>query len=354
MGKGKLLNISLLIFLLLFLIQPPGFVEGVYARGEIWRVLEFNSGQCFTYELKRGSLDLETIGEITFRVSDSQDEMIRLISEGNFKGETFKTSSTGKAGDKENILMNLMTVILTELPYEVNEVLTSTIFFSPWLEIPLDKLELIYGYEEYITDSNDDSYLLKILNNKRKYAGIEGFLIRMEQEEEEVNIEKCINPELPLPLMAVRDSEEEGVFAAELTNYTTDSDVSEWEKSRAVLESELMQVVEYFRTNNLQIGERQPKSYKMIGAAGGFGLEVEGGEIELYIFDRETAEKDVLTELNKARDTGEFYSIHLDMEMPVVLNENMMLITGYRFGEMSITHPEEEKIITIFKEFRVN
>src|SRR5690554_1459723 len=247
MKKRKLINISLLIFLLLFLLNSPRAAEKVNARGEVWRLLEFDSGQCFTYELKLETQGVETTGEITFWVADERDEMIRLITEGNFNGETFTASAPGKAGDIrdiENIFMNFMRTILVELPYEVNEVLSYTIFFSPWLEIPVDKIELGSGHKEYITDSNEDSYFLEILNNRSTYAGFEGYLIQMQREEEDLNIEMCINPGMPLPLMTVRNSGIEGVFAAELSSYTTASDIPEWEKKRAVAESELLKVLE--------------------------------------------------------------------------------------------------------------
>ncbi|MFP4017080.1 MAG: hypothetical protein ACLFUI_08600, partial [Halanaerobiales bacterium] len=108
-------------------------------------------------------------------------------------------------------------------------------------------------------------------------------------------------------------------------------------------------VVEHFRTNNLQIGERQPKSYKMMGAVAGFGLEVEGGEVELYVFDPETAEEDTLKGLNEARNIGEFYSPSFNMEIPVVINGNIML-TGLEYGTY-YTHPAKDKVIEVFKSF---
>ncbi len=349
--REKILYFFILIFLLVFLINPTGETERVSAGGKIWKVLEFDSGQCFTYELKRGTEELETIGEVTFWVSDSQDEMIRLTVEGAFKGETFTASAPGKAGNIGNIYINFMGTIFAELPYEVNEVLSYTIW-QAWPEIPLYEEELSSDRDGYITDEYGGTYLFKILDNKGKYAGLEGYLIQMEPEEEDVNIEMCVNPELPLPLMAVKNSEEDmGVFAAELTDYKTDSNIPEWEKNRAAAESELLKVVEYFRANNLQIGERQLKSYKMIGAAAGFGLEVEGAEIELYIFDPETAEEDTLAGLNEARKTGNFFSPSFNRDIPVALNGDIML-TGLEYGD--IFHPAKERIIEVFKGFQAD
>ncbi|MFW6270643.1 MAG: hypothetical protein ACOC4G_11245 [Bacillota bacterium] len=354
MKKCKLMKILLLIFLLIFLINSPWVVERIFARGEVWQVLEFNDNQCFTYEVKRDTQELETSGEITFWVSDTPDEMTRLIAEGNFSNGEFRSSVSVKEKNKEDILANFMATILAESPYEVNEVLIYTIFYIPWLDIPVEKIDLTVGYEEYITDCNEDNYLLAI-DKKCKYIGIDGYLIQMKSEVGDINIEMCVNPELPLPLMIVSNSGAEGVFSAELTNYTTNFDIPEWGKSWETAENELMKVVDHFHSNNLQIGKRQPKSYKMIGATAGFGLEVEGGEIELYIFDEENSEEDVLKKLNEASNTGKFHHPSFNKDIPIIINGNKMLIgLEVEYGNFSQTHPAKEEITKVFKTFDSN
>jgi len=354
MKNKDLLKKLLLIILILLLVKCPWAVEEVDAGGEIWKVLEFDSGHSFTYDLKRGEQELKTIGEATFWIADSHSEMIRIIVEGNFNGETFVASAPGKTGDIENIFVNFMAVLFMELPYEINEVLCYTIW-QPWMENPLYENELSHGQDGYITDEYGDSYLLKILNNKGKYAGVEGYLIQMESEEDDISIEMCVNPELPLPLMVVTKmflEEDMGMFAAELTDYNTNSYIPEWEKTRVTAESELLKVVEFFRANGLVVGEQILKSYKMIGAQAGFGLEVEGGEIELYIFDPNTIEDDVMTALNKARNTGKFPYPSFDKDISVIIKGDIMLM-GLEgdYGTYNYTHPAKEQITKIFEAF---
>lgn len=105
---------------------------------------------------------------------------------------------------------------------------------------------------------------------------------------------------------------------------------------------ELEAVLKHFEKNGLSIGDKITKAYEMLGAIDGFGIIVEGHEVELYLFDPETADEKTTESLKSANEKGEieFYGIKL----PVVMNGNIMLT---RIDE----HAHKEKIIEIFKKY---
>lgn len=101
-------------------------------------------------------------------------------------------------------------------------------------------------------------------------------------------------------------------------------------------------VVEHFRGQGLAIGEKIFKVYDMIGAIDGFGIEVEGEEIELYMFDPAAADSETLEQLESAKTKGQMSMS--GFVFPVTMNGNIMLT---RYDE----HSEKERIIEAFKKF---
>lgn len=107
--------------------------------------------------------------------------------------------------------------------------------------------------------------------------------------------------------------------------------------------SRLTNVVDHFRSQGLSVGKITPKAYEMLGAIDGFGIEVEGEQIELYLFDLATADEDTLKQLDSARTFGKMSMSGITF--PVIMNDG---ITLTRFDE----HDEKDKIIEIFKIFK--
>ncbi|MFW5991701.1 MAG: hypothetical protein ACOCQN_00740 [Halanaerobiaceae bacterium] len=367
MKKRRKIQYSLMVLMLFFLLMTTRATGSIGAMDEIWNNMVFNKDQSFTYDLQRGG---ETIGEITISVTDSKDNIIRLIVEGNYYEETFNASTLLFEEEKfEEFFDNFMTIISEESPYEVKEILCYTIFFSPYTGIPVYGGELFSIQDSQITDEQGVPYLLQNLNNKQEYAGYEGSLVHIKSQERfnytltqvgdddeiDLNIEMCISPDLLLPLKAVTEialESEKNFYAAELTNYTNESEFTVREKDSAFAENKLIEVEEYFRASDLNIGERLLKHHEIVGAAAGFGIKIEGKEVELYYYNLETADAGTIKSFEEARETGMFCPPETNMEMPVIIRGNIMLM-GLEYGDF-YTHPAKDEIIELFNNFKVD
>lgn len=104
----------------------------------------------------------------------------------------------------------------------------------------------------------------------------------------------------------------------------------------------LADVVDYFRAQGLEVGEVVTKAYGMIGAVDGFGIYIEGDEVELYLFDPKRADEKTLNNLEDARRIGKFSAI--GFSFPVLMNGNIMLT---RYDE----HPNKQRITRLFAAF---
>ena len=105
----------------------------------------------------------------------------------------------------------------------------------------------------------------------------------------------------------------------------------------------LADVVQYFKDQGLSVGDVSTKAYDMMGAVDGFGLDVGGNQVELYMFDPEKANEETLKNLDDAEKIGKFSA--MGFSFPVVKNGNILL-AGYE------EHPEKDKIIEMFKSFK--
>ena len=107
-------------------------------------------------------------------------------------------------------------------------------------------------------------------------------------------------------------------------------------------EIRLETVVDYFKKQGLEVGEVTMKAFEMMGAVDGFGIDVEGEQIELYLFDPETANEETLANLEDARSVGKFSMSGFSFS--VIMNGNILLT---RYGE----HSEKDRILEVFKQF---
>jgi len=108
----------------------------------------------------------------------------------------------------------------------------------------------------------------------------------------------------------------------------------------------LMKVVDHLRSQGLEVIDIHEKSAELIGAVEGLGFDVAGGPAEIYLFDPETAEADLVDNLDNARTTEKF--MVNTREVSSVMNGNIML-TGYEIG--MVVHPEKDKLVEAFKNF---
>jgi hypothetical protein len=111
----------------------------------------------------------------------------------------------------------------------------------------------------------------------------------------------------------------------------------------------LLEVIEHFEENNLDIGDNiYRKDHNRMDAENTVGFVLEGEAIELYLFDLENVDKDLLENLEKAQEKGIFWDEGAKQDVNVVMNDNVMLF-GLEIFEY--VHPEKDKIVKIFNDF---
>lgn len=228
-----------------------------------------------------------------------------------------------------------------------------------WIGSPAEpavpKLKAMFRDENEEDIDEFDGEVVMSISEKRNYAGIDGYLVTLKQDGVDT-FEFCSNPNYLWPSMINLEGweflYEEVSYRVELIDFeegaeVPDADLTSGESPARVLEA----LVEYFKASGLEVGERSMKAYSMMGAVAGFGLEVEGAEVELYIFDSETAEAELVDNLKEARETNVFLFAAMNMEMPVVMNGDIML-TGLEVGEI-YQHPAKDLVVEVFSNFKI-
>lgn len=113
---------------------------------------------------------------------------------------------------------------------------------------------------------------------------------------------------------------------------TEDSD----EAKDEINSDELDNMVKHFEDNGFDIGVEATKAAEMVGATGGFGIELDGTIIELYLYEDDSSD------LEKIKENGE-YSIQ-GLAFPVIANGNIVLMNHDE-------HPEEDDVVDVFKSY---
>ncbi|WP_316568929.1 hypothetical protein [Neobacillus sp. YIM B06451] len=139
-------------------------------------------------------------------------------------------------------------------------------------------------------------------------------------------------------------SKEEGIEAKQKSkdvvteNVKQDPAKTEPAKSDPVIKSEgLADLISYFKSSGFTIGEVKEKAFEMLGAKDGFGIEINGHEVEFYEFDA-NAEN-----LKEAESKG---TVSMDgISFPVLLNGNVILVHAQY-------HPDKENLINTFNNYK--
>ncbi len=104
------------------------------------------------------------------------------------------------------------------------------------------------------------------------------------------------------------------------------------------LHDEFVALIDYFRNQGLAVEDVYEVEYQdMIGSAHAAALRLEGGYLEFYLYDPDTAEEERIRELEEARSTGFF------QDLEVSINGNLML--------MHFEHPALEEVIDVFMRY---
>jgi|GEM_PF-855685 len=355
------LMIVILICLIMFFSSPSVSAQDFFAdMFPGLRMIQIEEGQNFTYSIRVEQEGRVTTGEIDFLLVEIDHGLMEVVIEGEFGGETVSTRAMGWKDNPQEIVTNIGSELMASLPGEMEEVFIST-FSMAMMFTAFYGDQFMLGWE--LVDDDYDDYVVMSIPEMRSYAGVEGYLVRM-GEGDDIFMEFAIRPDLLLPLMVnVRgdmdvfaeefyDDEIYGDdfrYSIELIGFSEDADVSQVKISEAEAPLLILAgLLEYFSEQGLEVGERSPRFYDMMGAVAGFGVDIEGDEVELYLFDPETASPDLLESLETARETGKFDM--MGFQMPAAVNGNI-LMTGLEFGTF-YQHPAKDEIIEIFMSYQ--
>ncbi|ADH97780.1 hypothetical protein [Salisediminibacterium selenitireducens] len=113
-------------------------------------------------------------------------------------------------------------------------------------------------------------------------------------------------------------------------------ETDEEEEVPEAVDDELQAILDHFEGDGFDVGEQAFKAYEMVGAVDGFGVDVNGEEIELYLYDEGSEE------LEELRSEGQF-----DMDgfpIPGEVNGNIALMSHEE-------HPDQSEILSTFHDF---
>lgn len=111
---------------------------------------------------------------------------------------------------------------------------------------------------------------------------------------------------------------------------------------------DLDKVLKHFKEHGMIVEDVHKKDFKLLGAVDGLGLTLEGGGIELYLFDSRNADEYLKDRLEEARSSGLFYDLRLSRDIPVLVNGDIMLF-GLEVNRY--VHPEKDWITAVFLEY---
>lgn len=115
---------------------------------------------------------------------------------------------------------------------------------------------------------------------------------------------------------------------------------------------ELLSLLDHFEARGLAVeSDGIPLPAEVEGAVDGVLIAVEGGSIELWLFDPATAEAIVVQSLEKARQTGIFVNPYFGSESEVSVNGNIMMMVLYQDVHGTREHPAKDRVIDAFMGF---
>ncbi len=138
------------------------------------------------------------------------------------------------------------------------------------------------------------------------------------------------------------------IIVALILNYPDAFD-SEGTLEEKMTDKTLLELVEHFEESDLKVGENiYKKDYNRMGASDAIGFVLEGEAVEVYVFDFEDIDQDLLENLEKAQEEGLFWDEGIEKDVSVAMNDNIML---FGLEIFDYVHPQKDKIVEIFDDF---
>ncbi len=342
--NNKVILFSLVLILLLISSQID---NSAFAMQGKWGAMHFEPGQRFIYEFEIQTEDQYVLGDFVFWISDIDRDLLGLSMEGEVNGSSFEILATGDKADLDQMYGNFAQAMIVGLPIQIRDILFYG-FWQPWMHSPLYLEELSIGWK--IEESEYNGMEIEVVGT-HTFGFIEGYIVEIKTDYDKDHYTTVsINSGIPLPVMIETNYFDGFSFSSidiVLVEYDTKTEVAILEIEQ--LDGPLLEVLDYFQNNGLNVGERTIKAYMLLDAVAGFGVEVNGNEVELYLFDPDKAQVKTVEHLKQADETGLFFIEEMLMEIPVIMNDNIML-TGLEFGTFYV-HPYKDDIIEIFKGF---
>ncbi|MTI94358.1 MAG: hypothetical protein FH749_02565 [Firmicutes bacterium] len=104
----------------------------------------------------------------------------------------------------------------------------------------------------------------------------------------------------------------------------------------------LADLLGHFEQHGFTVGEETLKDYSMLGAVDGFGIELDGEDVEFYLFDPATDDPDAQQLLEDARTKGTITM--WEITFPALINGDILMINHDE-------HSKQEDIETTFNSF---
>ncbi len=340
---------------------------GVVGLGSAdWAAFQFQPGQWMAYSIWIEYPDRFEEGTIEFFAQETTGGEILLMVEMEFNGEFFDAAAAAEPRDAEGIYETIVMDLMMQLPHELAHGLFTTLLV-PWFDSILAGETFFEGL--HIPYDDQWGFGGDVVGRVDR-AGREGWLLETYFADEEFlsYIQLGIDPELPLPILAAAYGFGEGpllgasmIVGLEFFDPDAESrgdfDAADFEMNLdfSALFGEveptgvLADLLVHFESAGLEIGELSPKAYSMLGAAAGFGVEVDEEFFEVYWFDPVTTTPEIQQHLEQAKETGMMYFPALQWEIPGMVRGDILL-TALEYGTFWV-HPRKDDIEAAFAVF---
>ncbi len=303
--------------------------------------LSFHSGEHFGYALEMGDNSILGQGSLDVWVHEALDGYLELHLSGTFAERTLATMAAAPLGDWEGLASNLDEALFYDAPDElwdlVQFLFTARPRYLPCSE-PLQPGDVLWG-----TDTAGSPFELAVGPTCR-YAGQDGQSIQVADASGTYLVHLCLQLDRPLPLRAsaVRTQDaptKTGEWYKDivLQTYALDTVPPELSLSpRCLLQRRLQNLLAHFRHHGVNVGRSFSMIHDMVGATAGLSVQLDGSWVELYAFDPNTIDSEVLWLLEEARMSGVFFAVPLQKELSVAVNDVFLMTTG----DVALAYPE--------------
>ena len=328
-----------------------------------WAAFQFRPGQLMSYSIWIEHPDRLLEGDMEFFVQEAIGGEIALMVSGFIEDEYFEGVAGAEANDLEGLYEGIFLELMMQLSPEMMHAVFATILV-PWFDSILPGETLYEGY--HIPYDDEWGFSADVVGHMTQ-ADRRGWLLEVDFHEDDgwrSQMELGIDPDLPLPIFIAASNVFDGPLqeadvVVRLDFYDANASPRgdlEVDRDFANLSSDveptgvLADLLDHFEAHGLEIGELSPKAYRMLGAAQGFGVEVDEEVFEVYWFDPEAISAATQANLDQASETGIMHFPEMEWKLPGLVR-NHVFITALEFGTFWV-HPRKDDIAEALETFQ--